>query len=178
MFSNPALRLRAPATRQSVRLSLRQQHSSPLSSAHSPIKASRLPSKAAIVNQSKSIFSDARAFHSSASRHGIMPDSADPTPPEPEAHQVVAKEPTDISYEEYHQHADAYLHDLVDRLEQEQEKRQDVEVDYSVCFPFFRDLRCSSLTNLAYIGWGSRNRHRVKRNLRLEQAATKQANLA
>jgi len=60
-----------------------------------------------------------------------MPDSADPAPPEPEAHEEVAKEPTDISYEEYHQHADAYLQDLVDRLEQEQEKRQDLEVDYS-----------------------------------------------
>jgi len=60
-----------------------------------------------------------------------MPDSSDPAPPEREAHDSAAKEPTDISYEEYHQHADVYLQELVDRLEQEQEKRQDLEVEYS-----------------------------------------------
>ncbi|KAF2808913.1 Frataxin [Mytilinidion resinicola] len=60
-----------------------------------------------------------------------MPDSADPAPPEREAHESLAKEPTDITYEEYHQHADAYLEELVNRLEQEQEKRQDLEVEYA-----------------------------------------------
>lgn len=60
-----------------------------------------------------------------------MPDSSDPAPPETEPHEELAKEPTDITYDEFHLHADRYLEELVNRLEQEQETRQDVEVDFS-----------------------------------------------
>jgi frataxin len=60
-----------------------------------------------------------------------MPDSADPAPKESEANEHVTS-PTNLSYEEYHQRADEYLGLLMNRLEQQQEGRQDLEVDYAV----------------------------------------------
>lgn len=59
-----------------------------------------------------------------------MPDSADPAPKESEAHDSVVA-PADLTHEGYHQLADQYLEELVNRLEQEQDKRQDLEVEYA-----------------------------------------------
>lgn len=59
-----------------------------------------------------------------------MPDSADPAPKESEANEHVTA-PTELSHEEYHQRADEYLDLLVNRLEQQQESRQDLEVEYA-----------------------------------------------
>jgi len=63
-----------------------------------------------------------------------MPDTSDPQPPDnesatPAAHGLVA---TEISDEEYHEHADRFMDALNERAEQLQEGREDVEVEYSV----------------------------------------------
>ncbi|OCL09085.1 arabinogalactan endo-1,4-beta-galactosidase [Glonium stellatum] len=71
-----------------------------------------------------------RNFHVSPLCNGIMPDSADPAPKESEANEHVTA-PTELSHEEYHQRADEYLDLLVNRLEQQQESRQDLEVEYA-----------------------------------------------
>jgi frataxin len=62
---------------------------------------------------------------------GLMPDAEDPAPPKVEEHD----QPTDkthISTDEFHERADAYLGDVVERLEEAQEKDPQIEVDYSV----------------------------------------------
>lgn len=67
---------------------------------------------------------------------GITPDSADPTPPEPEptiaggiAHVA---EPADITTEEYHEIADQYIDNLVVALEKMSEDlEKGMEVEYS-----------------------------------------------
>jgi len=59
-----------------------------------------------------------------------MPDAENPEPKESESqHQPTA--PTEITTEEFHEHADAYLNELVERLEEAQEKDPQIEVEYS-----------------------------------------------
>lgn len=60
-----------------------------------------------------------------------MPDAEVPAPKESQPNEQ-ATAPTDISIEEYHQHADKYLDALVQKVEEMQETRQDIELDYSV----------------------------------------------
>ena len=62
-----------------------------------------------------------------------MPDAEIPVAPEPEpdAHGIAA--PTDVSDEEFHEHADRYMESLNEKAEALQDSRQDVEVEYSVC---------------------------------------------
>jgi frataxin len=72
-----------------------------------------------------------RSFHPSKPFKGIMPDSEDPPPKQSEGSETPTV-PTDISTSEYNQRADDFLNELVTRLEAEQEKRPDVEVEYSV----------------------------------------------
>jgi frataxin len=75
-----------------------------------------------------------RSFHAPAALRGLMPDAENPAPREPEdADQPTV--PTDISTTEFHERADAYLEELVGRLEEKQEQTPDVEVEYSVREP-------------------------------------------
>lgn len=60
-----------------------------------------------------------------------MPDAENPAPKESED-QEQPTEPTHISTTEFHERADAYLNDLVERLEEAQEKDPQIEVEYSV----------------------------------------------
>lgn len=60
-----------------------------------------------------------------------MPESENPPPKVSEDHDHAAV-PSSISEAEFHERADAYLEELVARLEEEQEKTPDLEVDYSV----------------------------------------------
>jgi frataxin len=61
----------------------------------------------------------------------IMPDAENPAPPKnEETEQPTA--PSQLSAEEFHERADAYLNDLVERLEEAQEKDPQIEVEYSV----------------------------------------------
>jgi frataxin len=62
----------------------------------------------------------------------IMPDAEDPKPREAEPHDEPGKV-TELSTEEFHERADHYLNELVERLEEAQEKDPQIEVEYSVC---------------------------------------------
>jgi len=75
--------------------------------------------------------STARSFHISVrSYKGITPDSADPKPNFTPAAEHVA-EAAEISTERYHELSDAYIDNLVSVLEEIQEDREDVDVEYS-----------------------------------------------
>lgn len=91
--------------------------------------------------------SAARCFSTSTwAFKGITPGSADPEPSQPEAQQTVT-EPTPIGEEEYHERAEQFLEEIMLKMEELQEGRDDVETEYSVrvstsptygspCFPF------------------------------------------
>ncbi|KAF2689643.1 Frataxin [Lentithecium fluviatile CBS 122367] len=71
-----------------------------------------------------------RSFHASTVVRGIMPDAQNPAPRHAEqADQPTV--PTDISTSEFHERADAFLDELVSRLEEKQDQTPDVEVEYS-----------------------------------------------
>lgn len=83
----------------------------------------------------------ARAFHASKPAFkGLSPETDDPQPKQPEAHTTSAAAPTEITMDEYHLVSDAYMDTILARLEQLQESREDVDVEFSVC------ALCSSLT--------------------------------
>lgn len=60
-----------------------------------------------------------------------MPDAENPAPKESES-QEQPTTATEISTTEFHERADAYLNELVERLEEAQEKDPQIEVEYSV----------------------------------------------
>ena len=93
-------------------------------------------SAAPAVVQSAPIFPTpltARRFISNSSdRQAITPDAKAPKTAEtPE----VLKTPADITEDDYHTVADEYLDKLISRLEQLQDEREDVDVEYSVRHP-------------------------------------------
>ncbi|CAO2650891.1 Nn.00g091880.m01.CDS01 [Neocucurbitaria sp. VM-36] len=59
-----------------------------------------------------------------------MPDSENPPPRESESTDEPTV-PTDIATSEFHERADHYLNELVQRLEEAQENDPNIEVDYS-----------------------------------------------
>ncbi|KAF1924745.1 arabinogalactan endo-1,4-beta-galactosidase [Didymella exigua CBS 183.55] len=71
-----------------------------------------------------------RAFHGSSSARGIMPESENPPPKQSEETETPTA-PTAVSTTEFHERADEYLNELVERLEEAQEKNPDIEVEYS-----------------------------------------------
>jgi frataxin len=76
----------------------------------------------------------ARAFSASRCTYkGISPETDNPQPKQPEPHTTGAAEPTEITMEEYHQVSDAYMDNVMAKLEQLQEAREDVDVEFSVC---------------------------------------------
>ncbi len=119
-----------------------------------------------------------RSFHlSSAYGKGISPETSDPQPKScPKAEHVA--EPASISTEEYHEIADSYIEDLVSKLEQLQEEREDVDCEYSV------RVHGNSLQNWLILrfqlnlGWCSQCLIPSSRNIRLKQTASEQADLA
>lgn len=60
-----------------------------------------------------------------------MPDAENPPPKESEG-QSKPTAATHITTGEFHERADAYLNELVERLEEAQEKDPQIEVEYSV----------------------------------------------
>jgi hypothetical protein len=73
-----------------------------------------------------------RLFHSSTQKSSVkLPDSGEA--PKPEAHEEPPSQRTEITNEEYHQKADEFLEALLSRLEQRQEVKGDIDVEYSVC---------------------------------------------
>lgn len=79
--------------------------------------------------------SQARCFSvSRPASKGIQPHSEDPQPKESEAIDDI-KNPTPLSDAEYHDRAESLLEEIVAKMESMQEQRDDVDVEYSVCFP-------------------------------------------
>ena len=60
-----------------------------------------------------------------------MPETADPEPAEPEPTRHV-RNATPLSDEEFSSRAEQYLEEVVARVEELQEGREDVEVDHAV----------------------------------------------
>lgn len=60
-----------------------------------------------------------------------MPDAENPAPKQSEPSEKPTV-PTDISTSEFHDRADRYLNELVERLEEAQEKDPNIDVEYSV----------------------------------------------
>lgn len=75
-------------------------------------------------------FGRTQNFHSSSALAGLMPESSDPPPKESEPSENPTA-PTYVSTSEYNKLADACIEELRDRLEQEQEKREDIDVEFS-----------------------------------------------
>lgn len=75
-----------------------------------------------------------------------MPETEDPAPAEPAPTHHVS-EPTPIEDEEYHERADEYLDEVVARVEELAESRDDVDVEYAVrsLFPPLKPILCSDL---------------------------------
>lgn len=109
-------------------LALRRASAAPL---RSSTPANGIIARAAAVNAGRATV---RAFHGTASVRGIMPESENPPPKQSEDHEHPTV-PTDIPTTEFHELADDYLNELVERLEEAQEKNPDIEVEYSVFQP-------------------------------------------
>lgn len=76
----------------------------------------------------------ARTFTSTSNlRKGLSPETDDPKPQEAEDHNSSVA-PTDITIEEYHKISDKYMDKMVEELEALQEDREDVDVEFSVCY--------------------------------------------
>ncbi|KAF2752855.1 Frataxin [Pseudovirgaria hyperparasitica] len=59
-----------------------------------------------------------------------MPDAENPAPKESEPMEH-ATQPTNLTTDDYHKHADAYLNELVEKLEESQETSSEIDVEYS-----------------------------------------------
>ncbi len=87
----------------------------------------------ASINARSAILSKARLVHNSGVlRKGIIPDTADPSPRNSAPNEHVTQA-TEISAQEYNELADQYLDRLASRLEEMQDQKGDVDVEYSVC---------------------------------------------
>ncbi|GAB7350194.1 hypothetical protein MBLNU459_g0855t2 [Dothideomycetes sp. NU459] len=72
-----------------------------------------------------------RCFSAAAAHFkGLSPDSEDPQPKESQPIEHV-REPTPLEDEEYHERAEQYLDEIVARVEELQENKEDLELDYS-----------------------------------------------
>jgi frataxin len=65
-------------------------------------------------------------------RKGISPESEDPHPLEPESN-TPHKQAAELTAAEYQELSDEYMNTVVEKLEELQEEREDVDVEYSVC---------------------------------------------
>lgn len=131
----------------------------------------------AVLRRHSATDGHARLFHSYPALQGIMPDAEHPAPRKSEAADVPTV-PTDIPTTEFHELADAYLEELLSRLEDAQDATPDLEVEYSVRpTPSYSAIPPLSLT--AWTGRRARSQNPVQRpHLCAEQAAEQQADLA
>jgi frataxin len=66
-----------------------------------------------------------------ATSRGLSPDSEDPQPKRADVSGSPVQ-PAEITIEEYHELSDAFMDTMVEKMEQLQEERDDVDVEYSV----------------------------------------------
>lgn len=84
-----------------------------------------------------------RFLSSSSSLKGITPDNKPRDSSGIEKSPKPATKPADITTAEYHRLADEYLDALLSRLEELQDEREDVDVEYQVClYPLWRFPFC------------------------------------
>lgn len=119
--------------------SARAAHTTARSSASIPqlsINVQRpITPRRSLLRTTTSISSTIRPFSSYCSRRGIIPDSSDPKPPNPEpSHGTDSHEAAPLSDSEYHEVADQYMNTLQLALEEyvESEVEKGMEVEYSV----------------------------------------------
>lgn len=88
----------------------------------------------AIPTANRHIFAT-RSFSSTRTiQKGIRPETEEPQPKE--TWQPVSREPTKLTDEQYHEVADVYFERMVAQFEELQERREDIDVEYSVCQSF------------------------------------------
>ncbi|KAH7399098.1 arabinogalactan endo-1,4-beta-galactosidase [Phaeosphaeria sp. MPI-PUGE-AT-0046c] len=114
----PATRFSSALLRRAIRTPLRAQ--SPANAVVT--RAAAMPGNTAAAA--------ARPFHTSVALRSIMPDAENPAPKKSEDHDQPSA-PAELSTEEFHERADAYLNELVEKLEQAQEKDPQIEVEYA-----------------------------------------------
>ena len=72
-----------------------------------------------------------RQLHTStAFSKGITPDAEDPIPKEFPGERITQR--TDVTDEQYHELSDRYLEGILTKLEEMQESREDLDVEFSV----------------------------------------------
>ena len=181
----PAI-MSAPTTARMMRQITRTIASKPLSRAltqQAPSRLSRTPRAAAVVAATNS---QARFFSvSRPTLKGLQPDQEEPQPKVAEANDHIV-DPTPIEEAEYHEHAEKLLEEIVVKIEELQESREDVDADYSVSFVKKKEEE-TVVVVIAVIykhilmpsaGWSFEHYFSPQRHLCPQQAAPEQANLA
>lgn len=111
---------------------IRPFSSKPTSSLFHQIPKSVRPS---LQFKAETVSNQIRPFSISlTAQKGLSPDSEDPKPKEAEPHAIDAA-PVELSNEQYNQLSDDYIDAIVSKLEELQEEREDVDVEYSVRLP-------------------------------------------
>lgn len=120
-------KLAGQATRQLVPISSQRSFLAARSSTvlQSTTLAQRLFVASPMLGSSRSFAS------STAILKGLSPESDNPKPTRPEGH-TAALMPTEVTVEEYHTISDKTMDEIVAKLEQLQEDREDVDVEFSV----------------------------------------------
>jgi frataxin len=77
-------------------------------------------------------FTSRRLSTTRAAFKGITPESEDPKPKAPESSGPRPTTPTELTTEEYHTISDRFMDNILHHLEQLQEARADVDVEFSV----------------------------------------------
>ena len=80
---------------------------------------------------------------------GLSPETENPQPTERED-VIDAAVPAELSAEEYTELSDIYMNAIVEKMDELQEEREGIDVEYSVCLPDFHisSQRHSDILNL------------------------------
>jgi frataxin len=171
MTRNSAFKLARSATRQ-----LTPSSTITRSSLLRQSKISTIPATRNTFSQSYRLFSS-----TPITSKGLSPESEDPHP-KPAESNTRAASPAELTIEEYHKLSDEYIDAVVSRMEQLQEERDDVDVEYSVSIsllqpylpvPIIRHNILISITGRCSQPHISSGRHICN-----QQATAKQADLA
>lgn len=79
-----------------------------------------------------------RFFTTASSNGGNITPDKQPVQPKEDAAPSVVRAATELTDDEYHKLADQYMDRLVTHLEELQDEREDIDVEYSVCHALIR----------------------------------------
>lgn len=166
---NASRTLARPASRQVLRSYLQQAALGARFS--SLVRPSTLTQDSSPIQLNKR--AQLRAIQSSAILSYSLADPATTSSVQEPQQSGQAAPPAEISTEEYHQRADIFMDELVAKLEDLQEQRDDLEVDYSVCVTSLELLARYLKTNpSSAVGWSPHCFVPSSWNLHPEQAAS------